>query len=108
MLIFSAVVKLEVKRRENSGRARALILQIADMLSAVLRLHFVRDPELKNKNGKSVRGSIQDLMEDVKKDIQDCGNFIDTYHKHSLTSKFFFSTAYAVQFKEKAGRLVVC
>src|SRR5260370_42043172 len=64
ILVFSAVVKLETKRRQNSARARALILQMADMLSALLPLHFVRDPEQENANGKPIRGSIQGLVKD--------------------------------------------
>ncbi len=32
--------------RESSGRARALILQMADMLSALLRLHSVMYPNV--------------------------------------------------------------
>ncbi|KAF8340736.1 uncharacterized protein EI90DRAFT_3117280 [Cantharellus anzutake] len=106
ILLLSAVVKLETQRRENSRRTRALILQMADMLSALLQLHFVQDPELEDAKGQSVQGRIQALMEDIKKDIQDCGNLIDTYHKHSLTSKFFFSGSYATKFSAKASSLV--
>ncbi|KAF8340734.1 uncharacterized protein EI90DRAFT_3036693 [Cantharellus anzutake] len=106
ILVFTALVKLESQRRENSKRARALLLQIADMLSALLQLHFVKDPELKDADGQSVQGRIQVLMEDIKKDIQDCGNLIHTYHNHSLTSKFFFSGSYAAQFNAKASLLV--
>ena len=34
--LFNAVVTLEIQRRQNSIKARALILQMADMMSALL------------------------------------------------------------------------
>ncbi|KAF9059723.1 hypothetical protein BDP27DRAFT_1371208 [Rhodocollybia butyracea] len=99
-------VRLETQRRENSRKTRALILQIADMLGALLQLHNVQDPELEAEPGKSVQGRIQVLMKDIYADIKACGALIDAYHKHSLTSKFFFSDSYASQFKDCGETLV--
>jgi hypothetical protein len=59
---------------------------MADMMGALLQLHYVKDPELVTEDGKSVQGRIQALMGDIEKDIQKCGNLIDTYHRHSATS----------------------
>jgi hypothetical protein len=86
VLLVKGVVTLETQRRNNTSRSRALILQIADMMSALLQLHFVKDPELTTETGESVCGRIQALMGAVERDIKNCGNLIDTYHKHSLTS----------------------
>lgn len=46
-------------------------------------------------------------MEDIKKDINNCGNLINKYHQHSLASKFFRSNQYAALFKSAADGLVV-
>lgn len=128
VLLLKGVIKLETQRRENSKRTRALVLQLADMMGALLQLHFVKDPELKSATGESIAGRIQVLMAAIEKDITDCGNLIDAYHKHSLTSeyhqsvafdqvfsparwicvgKFFFSGSYAEKFKSRAEGLVV-
>lgn len=34
--VFNAVVQFEIQRRENSAKAKALVLQMADMLGALL------------------------------------------------------------------------
>ncbi|KAF8288826.1 hypothetical protein DL93DRAFT_1177376 [Clavulina sp. PMI_390] len=104
--LFNGVVKLELQRRQNSTRARALILQMADMMGALLQLHFVEDPTLITDNGDSVQGRIQNLMRDIEQDINSTGNLINKYHQHSLASKFFRSGQYATQFKSAADALL--
>ncbi|KAE9402429.1 hypothetical protein BT96DRAFT_855748 [Gymnopus androsaceus JB14] len=106
VLLVRGIVKLETQRRENSRKARALIFQMADMLGALLQLHNVQDPELKDERGQSIQGRIQVLMKDIEADIRECGALIDAYHKHSLTSKFFFSDSYMSQFKDCGETLV--
>lgn len=99
--LFNGVVTLEIQRRQNSVKARALILQMADMMSALLvrsegilfrlmvlkcslqQLHFVEDPEMVTEDGQTVAGRIQNLLGDIKKDITDCGHIINKYHQHS-------------------------
>src|SRR5258708_37948524 len=66
ILVFSAVVKLKTERRQNKARARALILQMADMRSALVRLHFLRDPDKGNAKGKPIRGIVPVRGEDSK------------------------------------------
>ncbi|KAF9073392.1 hypothetical protein BDP27DRAFT_1318820 [Rhodocollybia butyracea] len=100
VLLVRGIVRLETQRRENSRRTQALILQIADMLGALLQLHNIQDPDLEVEPGQSIQGRIQLLMNDINGDIKACGMLIDAYHKHSLTSKFFFSDSYASQFKD--------
>ncbi|KAF8316872.1 hypothetical protein DL93DRAFT_2154581 [Clavulina sp. PMI_390] len=104
--LFDGVVKLEVNRRQNDSKARALILQLADMMGALLQLHFVEDPALVANNGQSVQGRVQLLMKDIEKDINNTGNLINKYHQHSLASKFFRSGQYATQFKSAGDALV--
>ncbi|KAI0041239.1 hypothetical protein FA95DRAFT_714838 [Auriscalpium vulgare] len=106
VLLVRGIVKLETERRENNRRTRALILQIADMMGALLQLHNVRDPELVTERGQSVQGRIQVLMQRIEADVTECGALIDAYHKHSLTSKFFFSGSYADQFKARGETIV--
>ena len=70
VLLVRGIVKLETQRRENSRRSKALILQIADMMGALLQLHYVKDPELENEKGESVQGRIQVLMKAIEEDIK--------------------------------------
>ncbi|KAF8308150.1 hypothetical protein DL93DRAFT_2231827 [Clavulina sp. PMI_390] len=104
--LFNGVVQLEVQRRQNSTKARALILQMADMMSALLQLHFVKDPTLVTENGDSVQGRIETLVKDIEQDIINTGNLINKYHQHRLISKFFQSGQYAALFKA-AGDILV-
>ncbi|KAF8320533.1 uncharacterized protein EI90DRAFT_3080514, partial [Cantharellus anzutake] len=90
--LFHGVVQLETQRRSNSAKARALILQLSDMMSTLLQLHYVKDPTLKSLTGET--------------DIKTVGNLVDQYHKHSSTSKFFFSGKYQTEFKAAGETLV--
>ena len=87
LFLIKGIVKLEVQRRENSKKCKALILQMADMMGALLQLHYVRDPELVDERGESIAGRIQVLMKHIEQDIKNCGNLIDTYSKHSIASE---------------------
>lgn len=85
--LFKGVVQLEIQRRENSKKSRALILQMADMMGALLQLANVQDPDLEDeKSGQSIKGRVQVLMKSIESDIKDCGNLVDTYAKHSVAS----------------------
>ncbi len=87
-MLFKGVVTLETQRRDNNAKARALVLQLSDMLGALLQLRDVKDPELKTDNGESVRGRVQALMGRVEQEIEEVGNLIDTHHKHSATCAY--------------------
>ncbi|KAF8341559.1 uncharacterized protein EI90DRAFT_3034423, partial [Cantharellus anzutake] len=90
---FLGVVTLETQRRDNTLKTRALVLQLSDMLAPFSIFTM------------GVCGRIRSLMKQIKQDIKEVGNLVDTYHKHSLTSKFFFSGKYQGQFKD-AGDIV--
>ena len=77
---------MEVKREANSARCRALILQMADMMGALLQLHDVKDPELKTDDGQTVIGRINALLTRIELEIKQCGNLIDLYHRHHVFS----------------------
>ena len=103
---------------------------MADMMGALLQLHFVKDPDLPTGDGQTMVGRINALMKDIELDIKKCGSLVDVYHRHSLTSmwtscrmkrvvhfcllfrplrigKFFFSSQYETDFKEAAEGLTV-
>jgi hypothetical protein len=108
--LFNGLVTLEIQRRQNSAKAKALVLQMADMLGALLvcralhplydpiltigttsqQLHFVEDPTLQTEDGVSVAGRIQILMSRIKDDITQCGNLLNKYHAHSLACVYLF------------------
>lgn len=87
--LLRGVVKLETERRANSGRCRALILQITDMMGALLQLRNVKDPELETDGGETMVGRIDALMKKIEVNITECGNLIDLYHRHHFFSMWF-------------------
>jgi hypothetical protein len=104
VLLFKAVIEIELKRRENDRRTLSLVLQMADMMGTLLqrvfnpylyyfilfvnqvlpRLKDVKDPDLKTEAGETVTGRLQLLMKAIENDIKECGKAVDTYRKQHV------------------------
>ncbi|TDL25421.1 hypothetical protein BD410DRAFT_639165 [Rickenella mellea] len=85
---FEVVLTLEMKRRENDKRVSGILLKQADMMMALLQLDNIKDVDMKNEKGETVAGRLQTLIADIRKDIDECGNVIDTYYKQKFLAKF--------------------
>lgn len=123
--LFKVVVRNERQREQNVHEARALVLQMGDMMGALLvshsqsapnvtlkvetlvnqQLHFVKHPG--DGGGEPELGSIQTLLKGVEEDIVEFGNLIDCYCESSSVYKFLRAYDYGEQFRSAGGRLVV-
>ncbi|KAF8323073.1 hypothetical protein DL93DRAFT_617209 [Clavulina sp. PMI_390] len=103
--LFSGVVKLEVERRTNNIKARALVLQMADMMSALLQLHYVRDPTAVSSTGDSIQSRFHTLMRYIESDIKSCGALINKHHQHSKFTKWLRAGDYSELYTSAAGNL---
>ncbi|TDL25425.1 hypothetical protein BD410DRAFT_639315 [Rickenella mellea] len=85
---FEVVLSLEMKRRENDKRVSGIFLKKADMMMALLQLDTIKDVDMKNDQGETVAGRMQTIIAAIKKDIETCGNVIDTYYDQKFLAKF--------------------
>ncbi|KZP16060.1 hypothetical protein FIBSPDRAFT_66010 [Athelia psychrophila] len=100
VLAFKAVVTLELKRRANDKKVIALHLQMQDMMSTLLQLRDIQQ-DRKGTDGRTVRDRLDTLMNDIARDIRNCGNVCDTYSKKHLLVKILKGPIYE-------GRLSDC
>ncbi|KAG1840325.1 hypothetical protein C8R48DRAFT_781802 [Suillus tomentosus] len=99
ILAFKAVVNLELTRRENDRRVGLVLAQASDMMIMLLQLKDIRDPAIVGPHG-NIRGQLNRVLDDIKQDIEDCGNAIDKYYKSKLMVKLFRSSHWASEFLE--------
>ncbi|TDL25430.1 hypothetical protein BD410DRAFT_785363 [Rickenella mellea] len=85
---FEVLLNLEMKRRENDKRVSGILLKQADMMMALLQLDNIKDVDMRNEKGETVAGRLQTLIAEIRKDIEACGNVIDTYYKQKFLAKF--------------------
>ncbi|TDL25432.1 hypothetical protein BD410DRAFT_837606 [Rickenella mellea] len=95
---FEVLLTLEMKRRENDKRVSGILLKQGDMMMALLQLENVKDVDMKNEKGESVAGRLQTLIAEIKRDINKCGNVIDTYYKQKFLAKFFRAASWENKF----------
>ncbi|KAF9781672.1 hypothetical protein BJ322DRAFT_1161455 [Thelephora terrestris] len=89
VLAFKAVYTLEKKRRENDKRILALYVEMKDTMEVLLSLRGIADPDQIAPDGKSIRGRMQKLCEDVAQDIDKCAEVCDTYISRKILIKIF-------------------
>ncbi|KAF8518842.1 hypothetical protein BU17DRAFT_90643 [Hysterangium stoloniferum] len=87
ILVFKAVWTLEMKRRENDQKIKALYAEMRDMMVVLLQLKNVKDVTEVGPDGRTIAGRMQELSEDTTKKIMSCANACDTYAKKKLLVK---------------------
>ncbi|KAG8806128.1 hypothetical protein FRC19_007457 [Serendipita sp. 401] len=87
VLAFKAVITLELKRRSNDQKVIAIKLKMKDMVSVLLDLRSIKDPQQTAPDGTTIEGRMQDLMKRIAEDINKCGNACDTYTKKHVIVK---------------------
>ncbi|TDL25419.1 hypothetical protein BD410DRAFT_826665 [Rickenella mellea] len=95
---FEVLLTLEMKRRENDKRVSGILLKQADMMMALLQLDNIRDEDTKNEKGETVAGRLQTLIAEIRKDVEACGNVIDTYYKQKFLAKFLRANSWEDKF----------
>ncbi|KAJ2917119.1 hypothetical protein MD484_g3313, partial [Candolleomyces efflorescens] len=84
---FRAVINFQYDRIENDLRVNNVFLTQTDMMRVVLEVHLIalrrKDPSVISSNER-----LLDRLRRISKDITECGNAIDTYHKETRLVKF--------------------
>lgn len=73
-------IALAETARRPAQLTRGLILEMADMLSAVLKIRTVEDLTLVTDTGESIVTRVQALMVQIERDVKDCTRLIKSYH----------------------------
>ncbi|KIK36263.1 hypothetical protein CY34DRAFT_16505 [Suillus luteus UH-Slu-Lm8-n1] len=97
ILAFKAVVNLELTRRDNDRKVGLVLAQACDMMTMLLQLKDISDPDIVGPRG-NIRGRLDRVLDGIKQDIQDCGNAIDKYYKSKFMVKLFRSSHWASEF----------
>ncbi|KAH9948257.1 hypothetical protein B0H21DRAFT_847639 [Amylocystis lapponica] len=87
VLAFKTVYTLETKRRANDKKVIALYVEMKDMISVLVGLKTVKDPEDPGPDGITIKGRLQELVKKTAKDMQDCANTCDAYSKMKVLAK---------------------
>ncbi|KAF7329876.1 VPS13 domain-containing protein [Mycena kentingensis (nom. inval.)] len=87
VMAFKAVWALEMKRRENDRKILLLHSEMKDMMSVLIQLKSVKDPNEIAPDGSTIQGRMEVIVETAAKDIKACGNACDTYVKKKLVVK---------------------
>ncbi|KAF8529736.1 hypothetical protein BU17DRAFT_79834 [Hysterangium stoloniferum] len=100
VLIFKTVWTLEMKRRENDNKIRAVYTEMKHMMVVLVQLKNVKDVTEIAPDGTTIAGRIQKLSEDTEKDIKQCANACDTYSKKKLLVKVLVGSVWENRFLE--------
>ncbi|KAF8529742.1 hypothetical protein BU17DRAFT_36449, partial [Hysterangium stoloniferum] len=100
VLIFKTVWTLEMKRRENDSKIRAVYTEMKHMMVVLVQLKNVKDVTEMAPDGTTIAGRIQKLSEDTEKDIKKCTNACDTYSKKKVLIKVLVGSVWENRFLE--------
>ncbi|KZV97915.1 hypothetical protein EXIGLDRAFT_763961 [Exidia glandulosa HHB12029] len=85
---FHALLKLEMKRRENDQRVAALIVQASSAMAELLQLRNLQDSEVLALDGSNIAGPLQSCLTRLVNLIKDCGNTADKYYKSRTIARY--------------------
>ncbi|KAF8143465.1 hypothetical protein K438DRAFT_1875998 [Mycena galopus ATCC 62051] len=95
----------EMQRRDNDQKRNALFGKIKDVMFILLELKdFKKDDTRTTPDNKPVLSRLASICKDMKKDIQDCYNVINTQEKRSLSIKFLKAGAWNKELASYATR----
>ena len=73
-------IALAEQERRPTRLTRRLILEVADLLSTMLKVRAVEDVTLVTATGESILTRWQNFMLKVERDVKDCARLINLYH----------------------------
>ncbi|CAL1709434.1 unnamed protein product [Somion occarium] len=79
VLAFKAAYHIEMTRRENDKRIKALYVEMKEMIHVLIHLKDVKDPEARDPRGKPLSDRLGYLSQKAAADIKDCANVCDTF-----------------------------
>ncbi|KAI0770883.1 hypothetical protein BD413DRAFT_613421 [Trametes elegans] len=86
---FEVAIELDMKRRENDKRINLLLLEMRDMMTALVDLQQISDPAHVGKDGKTVQERLEGFVNLINDDIKDCANACDAYAKKTAPARVF-------------------
>ncbi len=108
VLAFELVISLDLTRRENNTKVRAVQVQMQQMMctlfqyvpltpipiftvdSKTSRLRLVKDPDEVGLDGIIIKDRLQPLVRNIARDIKDCGSACDVYLRKNFISSCSF------------------
>lgn len=97
IILFKAVVNLEITRRENDRKVVSMISQASDMMNMLHLLKGTRESPIMGPHGE-IPGPLRPVLHGIGQDIVDCGNAIDKFYKSRLMVKLLRSSHWASEF----------
>ncbi|CAK5271426.1 unnamed protein product [Mycena citricolor] len=98
VIVFKAVISLDLTRRQNNKKVLAMKLQMQDVMLILFELRSVRDPEHKAPDGTKLKDQFSEILKSIARDITECGNVCDVYLKENFFSKTIHSKGYEEKF----------
>ncbi|KAA1470668.1 hypothetical protein DENSPDRAFT_798038 [Dentipellis sp. KUC8613] len=114
VLVFKTAVNLVIKRRENDGKVLALNVQMRDMMSTLLILKGLTNPQSDDAapSEVTIETRLADRMEAMVTSMKDCSKVCDSYNKNRVVLKILSSykwehkfAAIAKEFATHAAKL---
>ncbi|PVF93623.1 hypothetical protein CPB86DRAFT_684334, partial [Serendipita vermifera] len=99
--VFSVIVTMELKRRENDKKVAALVDTMREMMQVLAKLKDVNTAK-DNADGQTLEVDLEPILKNVGAAIRKAGNTIDTYYKQKFLVKFITSSHWEEKFIELA------
>ncbi|PVF96704.1 hypothetical protein CPB86DRAFT_708628 [Serendipita vermifera] len=93
--VFSVIVTMELKRRENDKKVAALVDTMREMMQVLAKY-------VDNADGQTLEVDLEPILKNVGAAIRKAGNTIDTYYKQKFLVKFITSSHWEEKFIELA------
>ncbi|KAF9445936.1 hypothetical protein P691DRAFT_777225 [Macrolepiota fuliginosa MF-IS2] len=106
IVAFKLVVSLDITRRENNQKVMAVRIQIQQMLCTLFHLRRFQDPAEVMPDGTILKDRLQPLMEQIARDIKECGSACDVYLKKSFIAKTIKSKIYEARLADYAIKFI--
>ncbi|KAG6905126.1 hypothetical protein DXG01_004719, partial [Tephrocybe rancida] len=101
VIAFKLVVTLDLKRRENNAKVQSVNLEMQSMMTVLLQLKNIRDPE-----DFTPDAGLERLMDDIANYIKESASLCDWYMKKSTMRKYLKSYIYEARLAECANGFV--
>ncbi|KAF5348141.1 hypothetical protein D9756_010783 [Leucocoprinus leucothites] len=106
VIAFKLVVTLDLTRRGNNQKVLAVKVQMQQMMCTLFQLRRIQDPEEIGPDGTVLKDRMQPLMEQIARDIKECGSACDVYLKKSFIAKTLKSKIYEGRLAGYASKFI--
>ncbi|KAF5348106.1 hypothetical protein D9756_010797 [Leucocoprinus leucothites] len=106
VIAFKLVVTLDLTRRGNNQKVLAVKVQMQQMMCTLFQLRRIQDPEEIGPDGTVLKDRMQPLMEQIARDIKECGSACDVYLKKSFIKKTLKSKIYEGRLSDYGSKFI--